>query len=109
MGEKITRTDDLLRVALEGWRMSALLLDQTVPNFSWRSCVLAFMQSDKHCRGFLDPHEVHEAEHRRLHVSAPKTFDAAGLRVLDETSLGAFVFRAVHRCTKAQAANETIP
>eukprot|EP00747_Dinoflagellata_sp_TGD_P211961 gnl/TRDRNA2_/TRDRNA2_85115_c0_seq3.p1 gnl/TRDRNA2_/TRDRNA2_85115_c0~~gnl/TRDRNA2_/TRDRNA2_85115_c0_seq3.p1 ORF type:complete len:610 (-),score=92.14 gnl/TRDRNA2_/TRDRNA2_85115_c0_seq3:61-1782(-) len=85
--------DDLYEILLEGWRMSALLLEQTVPSFSWRRSVLSFIQADVHQRGWLVPNEVLEIERQRLLIS-----DAANLRVLDQTSLGAFVFRAVHRC-----------
>eukprot|EP00929_Paragymnodinium_shiwhaense_P104263 TRINITY_DN6850_c0_g1_i2.p1 TRINITY_DN6850_c0_g1~~TRINITY_DN6850_c0_g1_i2.p1 ORF type:complete len:1517 (+),score=399.65 TRINITY_DN6850_c0_g1_i2:138-4688(+) len=102
------RVDDLYRVLLEGWRMSALLLDKSVPGFSWRRCVLAFMQGDLTHRGWLDPHEVRDSEVNKLRLDVPGGVlpDADGLRLLDRTSLGAFVFRAVHRCGKA---NSSIP
>mmetsp|Transcript_123696 Transcript_123696/g.395782 ORF Transcript_123696/g.395782 Transcript_123696/m.395782 type:complete len:911 (-) Transcript_123696:73-2805(-) len=90
-------TEELLRILLEGWRMSAVLLEQTVPSFSWAHTVLAFMQTDVLCRSWLDPHEVRDAESLRLgHLG---NGEAEGLRLLDKTSMGAFVFREVHRCS----------
>jgi len=101
--EPCLRVDDLHRVLLEGWRMSALLLDETVSGFSWRDCVLAFVRSDQTNRGWLDPHEVRDSE--ATDFGAALRPDVDGLRLLDRTSLGAFVFRAVHRCTKAASAS----
>lgn len=100
--------DDLYEIMLEGWRMSALLLDQSIEGFSWRSSLRAFMQVDLCHRGWLDPHEVREAEHRRLQLEANASGD---LPLEDRTSLGAFVFRCVHRCsniTRPPAGAETV-
>lgn len=72
--------------------MSALLLGQSIPSFSWRQSILAFIQADICHRGWLDPHEVKQAETRRLQV------EADGLPIPDRTSLGAFVLRCVQRC-----------
>jgi hypothetical protein len=108
--EPDVRVEDLYRVLLEGWRMSALLLDQRVASFSWRNCVVAFIQSDTHHKGWLDPHEVRESETKRLRIGQDNTLvDAEGMRVLDNTSLGAFVFRAVHRCGSAEAKGSVSP
>jgi len=63
-------TDNLYEILLEGWRMSALLLGQSIPSFSWRRSILAFIQSDICHRGWLDPHEVNQAETRRLQLQA---------------------------------------
>merc|ERR1712048_98146 len=88
----------------EGWRMSALLLDQSTPSFSWRRCVLAFIQADIHHRGWLDPHEVRDSEAER--VQLPKSAgDQDGLNVLDKTSLGAYAFRSFHRCSAGGTGN----
>jgi hypothetical protein len=99
--------DHLYEILLEGWRMSALLLDRSVPSFSWRRTILAFSQADSCQRGWLDPHEVRQAEVRRLQVEST---GHEGLPVADQTSLGALVFRCVHRCSKApQAATAQVP
>mmetsp|Transcript_21650 Transcript_21650/g.50610 ORF Transcript_21650/g.50610 Transcript_21650/m.50610 type:complete len:1393 (+) Transcript_21650:132-4310(+) len=90
-------THDLLEVMLEGWRMQALLLDQSVPMFTWRNCILVFMQADGRPRGWLDPHELHDAEANGLQCSMAELhsnpFPA-------RTSLGAFALREVHRCSQ---------
>lgn len=106
--EPAVGADELYRVLLEGWRMSALLMDGTVPSFSWRQCVLTFMQNDLNHRGWLDEHQVRNAEGCGGNVlgvvSRLTTLASAGgeseLRLLECTSLGAFVFREVHRCTR---------
>jgi len=85
--------DDMCRALLEGWRVSALLLDQHMANFSWRETVLSFVKADTHMRGWLDPHEVQEAERRVAFLSGTGSSD---LPTSDQTSLGAFVFRAVN-------------
>jgi len=88
--------DDLYRALLEGWRLSALQLDDHVPCFSWRQTILAFIQADVCHRGSLDQHEVQDAEANRL----PSLAGSGGkLRVMDQqTSMGAFVCRVVHQC-----------
>jgi hypothetical protein len=93
-------TDHLYQVLLEGWRHQALLLDNSLSGFSWRLVVLAFVQADVGHRGWLDRHEVQEAEERRLHVDA---YGNQGLVLQDRVSFGAFVFRAAHRCMNSQA------
>jgi len=87
----------IFEILLEGWRMSALLLDnhKSIPGFSWRKSTLAFIQADKCHRGWLDPHEVKEAETRCFGLDA-----ASGIIAVDDrTSFGAFIFRAVQRCS----------
>lgn len=87
--------DDLMMALLEGWRVSVLLLDRNVPNFSWRVCLLDFVRSDPRGRGWLDAHSVREAESR----SELRGSGVGGSAPIPErTSLGAFVFRAVNRC-----------
>lgn len=95
---RVLYVEDLYAVLLEGWRVSALLLDGHVPGFSWRRTVLAFCQADSCHRGWLDPHEVAEAEVRRLAAPADEPALEGGLPVLEAaTSLGAFIYRAVRR------------
>jgi len=98
--------DDVYRVLLEGWRMSALLLDKSVSSFSWRLCTLAFVQSDLSHRGWLDEHEVRESEAHRLRLPSGAA-DAARLPTLERTSLGSFVLRAVRRCGTVSTINDT--
>jgi hypothetical protein len=96
--------EELHRALLEGWRISALLLDQSVPGFNWRRCTLAFIQGDPRHRGKLNPHDVAEVEATRLRLdvtTSPVTEASPQLRIYEQTSLGAFAFRAVHRCNKA--------
>eukprot|EP00927_Polykrikos_kofoidii_P040000 TRINITY_DN34279_c0_g1_i1.p1 TRINITY_DN34279_c0_g1~~TRINITY_DN34279_c0_g1_i1.p1 ORF type:complete len:1521 (+),score=292.87 TRINITY_DN34279_c0_g1_i1:93-4655(+) len=88
--------DELHRIVLEGWRMSALLLDQHVPSFSWRRCVLAFVQADVSHRGWLDQHEVMDSASKHLRL----TTEMEGLRILERTSLGAFVYYIVNCCNQ---------
>lgn len=104
---QLVPTERVYHVLLEGWRMSALLLDSSVVGFSWRASVLAFMQADLAQRGWLDPHDVKAAEAQL--VSPDGASGRESFRALDCTSLGAFVFRFVHRvqndetCTTALA------
>ncbi|CAE8617391.1 unnamed protein product, partial [Polarella glacialis] len=93
-GSASVEVDQLCRAVLEGWRMSALLLDRSMPNFSWRQTSLAFVQADTKYRGWIDPHEVREAEGR---TSLANASSMSEIRLADQTSLGAFVFRVVHR------------
>eukprot|EP00930_Biecheleria_cincta_P033300 TRINITY_DN23062_c0_g1_i1.p1 TRINITY_DN23062_c0_g1~~TRINITY_DN23062_c0_g1_i1.p1 ORF type:complete len:1333 (+),score=266.53 TRINITY_DN23062_c0_g1_i1:129-4127(+) len=89
--------DELCRALLEGWRVCAMLFERSMPNFSWRETVLAFLTTDVRYCGWLDPHEVREAETR---VSLPVSSRSSSneLPQVDKTSLGEFVFRAV-ACT----------
>lgn len=83
--------DDLCRVLLEGWRVSRLLLDRNVASFSWKECVDAFLKADTHCRGWLDPNEVMDAEARNKG-------SLGSTQLMDQTTLGAWVFRTVAKC-----------
>jgi len=87
--------ENVAEILMEGWRMCALLMDQSIPNFSWRKNVLAFLQTDVCHRGWLDPHQVSEAESRRLQIVPVP--GAESIRIEEKTSLGAFVFRALQR------------
>jgi len=100
--------EELHRVLLEGWRTSLLLLDQTCPAFSWRQCVLVFMQADVLHRGWLDEHQVHDAEAHRLQLPS-NAGSADELRLQERTSLGAFVFRAFHRCSSVTLHESSTP
>lgn len=86
--------DDLYELLLEGWRMSALLLDSDKSKIAitWRQCVLTFMQCDTNHRGWLNHVEVVECE-QQLH-----NIPDAGVDITPPecTSLGAFVLRAMH-------------
>lgn len=93
-------TESALEILMEGWRMCALLMDQSISNFSWRKNVLAFLQTDLTYRGWLDPHQVAEAESRRLQIVA--SHETESIRIEERTSLGAFVFRALQRSELAQ-------
>jgi len=87
-------TDALCRAFLEGWRVCCLLLSKSMPHFSWRDTILAFIQADVHGRGWLDPHEVSKAEVQPALAARARSQDL--LPVTDQTSLGAFVFRIVN-------------
>lgn len=104
--------NDLCRTLLDGWRASALLLDRSVSNFSWRETVLAFMQEDVFFRGWLDPHQVRQAESRPSLAGIATTSNFSQLQLGNQTSLGAFVFRTVNRrgghSSKAAVAADTL-
>lgn len=85
--------DALCRALLEGWRVCCLLLSKSMPHFSWRDTILAFIQADVHSRGWLDPHEVQKAEIPPAARKSRSLDDTVALT--DHTSLGAFVFRIV--------------
>lgn len=85
--------DALCRALLEGWRVCCLLLSKSMPHFSWRDTILAFIQEDVHSRGWLDPHEVQKAEFHPALARKSRSRDTVALT--DQTSLGAFVFRIV--------------
>jgi len=104
---QIVMVADLHEILLEGWRMAALLLDQSVTSFSWRRCVRAFVLGDACHRGWLDQHEVRRVE--GMHLDFPGAREPEGLKLLDRTSLGALAFRAVHRCSGAQAPTAAEP
>eukprot|EP00931_Biecheleriopsis_adriatica_P020989 TRINITY_DN13867_c2_g3_i1.p1 TRINITY_DN13867_c2_g3~~TRINITY_DN13867_c2_g3_i1.p1 ORF type:complete len:1402 (-),score=284.94 TRINITY_DN13867_c2_g3_i1:302-4507(-) len=88
--------DVLCKALLAGWRVSSLLLDRSVANFSWRGTVLAFLKADTHYRGWLDQNQVIEAErHPAAQDIVPASFSSMDIPLADQTSLGAFVFRAV--------------
>merc|ERR1719321_28254 len=71
--------------------MSSLLLDQDKSRLSWRQCVLAFVRTDIHKRGWLNPIEVVGGERTWLQISPdPGTPEQS---IVERTSLGAFVFR----------------
>lgn len=95
--------DDVYCILLEGWRVSSLLLDRSVPGFSWRSSLLAFVQTDVLHRGWLDPHQVQEAERTRLQLSEQTT---NSLKFLERTSIGAFVLRSVHHSSNLEMSAE---
>eukprot|EP00438_Fugacium_kawagutii_P022706 Skav203975 [mRNA] locus=scaffold94:613717:626088:- [translate_table: standard] len=84
--------DALCRALLEGWRVCCLLLSKSMPHFSWRDTVMAFIQADVHGRGWLDPHEAQRAD---LQLSARRSRENPPLT--DQTSLGAFVFRTAQQ------------
>jgi hypothetical protein len=96
--------EELFEILLEGWRMSALQLDEGIPGFSWRRVVLAFIQSDTCHRGWLDPHEVCDAERRRL-LADMNCSTVLG----DRTSFGAFVWRAVQRSKPPDGSVSAMP
>jgi len=105
--EDAVPVEELYRVLLEGWRMSALLLEEKLPAFSWRQSVLSFMQSDQLHRGWLDPHEVRESEAHRLQLPVGSR-GSESLRILDQTSLGGFACRAFQRCQGVEVADEAM-
>lgn len=95
-GSGCLEVDELCRALLEGWRVAALLFERSMQNFSWRDTVLSFITTDVRFCGWLDQHEVHEAEMRAT-VPTISRNNSNGLPNVDRTSLGEFVFRAVAR------------
>ncbi|CAK9064482.1 unnamed protein product [Durusdinium trenchii] len=81
--------DALCYALLEGWRLCCLLLSKSMPHFNWRDTVLAFIQADVHGRGWLDPNEVTKVDAQQAVLSRSREL----LPVMEQTSLGAFVFR----------------
>lgn len=95
-GSGCLEVDELCRALLEGWRVAALLFERSMPSFSWRDTVLSFITTDVRYCGWLDQHEVHEAEMRAA-VHTLSRSSTHELPNIDRTSLGEFVFRAVAR------------
>lgn len=89
--------DELCKALLEGWRLLSLLLGNSVPHFKWRPFVESFLQADLRGRGWLDPNEVKQAEDRQI-LPRGTTESKDFIRLQEQTSLGAYIFRALHRC-----------
>jgi hypothetical protein len=88
---KSIETEEVYELLLEGWRMSSLLLDQQTSKVSWRQCVLAFVRSDTHKRGWLNANQVAEGERTWLQIIPDPR--AAEIPIPERTSLGGFVYR----------------